>query len=123
MQRFEARLALALGRPHSSALLRACFEPEPGSLRRISARAWMHARHATLTLRERLRRAVSVLGALTLFAGAVLAAQRYYQRGQVELAALVIRLAHEETIGTTPGRASRGLSPEAESGSMVQSGS
>lgn len=48
--------------------------------------------------RERSRRARSILGALLLFSGAVLAARDLYLRGEPEVAALVIRKAHESTL-------------------------
>lgn len=80
---------LTLGRPHTG-LLRACLA----------------ASHRPAD-RPRSRRAASLLGALLLFSGALLCARSLYLRGEPGLAALVIRKAHEETLGVERARAGR----------------
>ncbi len=87
-----AALLLCLGRPHDG-LLQACLaQPR----RRLAGSLPPPARG----LRERAARAASLLGALLLFGGAVLAGRALYLRGKAELAALLIRKAYEETLRT-----------------------
>lgn len=90
-----AALLLALGR-RQLGLVRACLAPP---LRRVAG-GWPPAQRVVCGLRTRAARAVSLAGALLLFAGAVLAGRALYLRGQAELAALLVRKAHEETLRT-----------------------
>lgn len=88
-----AVLLLSLGRPHDG-LLQACLAPP---LRRVTG-SLPPASHVRAGLRRRAARATSLLGALLLFAGAVLAGRALYLRGKAELASLLIRRAYDETL-------------------------
>lgn len=87
---------LTLGRPHIG-LLQACLAGAPQA-RAPRRRPRFDAADLARLARERSRRARSILGALLLFSGAVLAARDLYLRGEPEVAALVIRKAHEATL-------------------------
>jgi hypothetical protein len=87
---------LTLGRPHIG-LLQACLANAP-QRRTPRWRPRFDAADLARLARERSRRARSLMGALLLFAGAVLAARDLYLRGEPEVAALLLRTAHEGTL-------------------------
>ena len=93
--RAAAALLLSLGRPHDG-LVQACLAPP---LRR-GAVSLPPAECVRAGWRRRAARATSLMGALLLFAGAVLAGRALYLRGKAELAALLIRKAYDETLRT-----------------------